>query len=67
MSSGVGKQGWKISEVVSFLEEKIIDGVANEDEMEMYEDYKWYGRFNKDTYAWKRLLQEMRRIHNGEA
>lgn len=59
---------WKQSEVISFVEYKIINETANTDEVEMYEDYRWNGKLDKSkyTYVIKRLINEMNKEFKGE-
>lgn len=59
---------WLKSEVISFLEEKIKDETVDEDEMEMYEDYKWNGNLDKNKYinTYKNLLREMKKYYDGK-
>jgi hypothetical protein len=34
--------------------------MATEDELEMYQDYKWNKKLNKNNYTYKKLIREMR-------
>jgi hypothetical protein len=58
----VGK--FRTSEIISYLEEKLNDNMATEEEEQLYSDYKWSGKVNKNTYAWKNLIMEMRDIND---
>jgi hypothetical protein len=52
-------------EVISFLETKIELNEANQEELELYEDYQWSGKLEKnDTY--KMLIKEMRKLFNNK-
>jgi hypothetical protein len=48
------------SEVIAYLEEKIISNMATEDELEMYQEIKWNKKLNKNNYTYKKLIREMR-------
>jgi hypothetical protein len=50
-------------EVISFLETKIELNEANQDELELYEDYQWSGELNKTNYTYKLLLKQMRDLY----
>lgn len=53
-------------EVLAYLEDKILMNMATEDELEMYEEYVWNGKLNKNNYTYKCLTMEMKRIYLGE-
>lgn len=55
------KLNFKKSEVLSYIESKIIDDIATEEEMELYQDFKWDGTF-KMNYTYKKVLKEMKGI-----
>jgi hypothetical protein len=50
-------------EAISFLETKIELNEANQDELELYEDYQWSGKLDKTNYTYKLLIKQMRRLH----
>lgn len=50
------------SEVIAYLEEKIISDIATPEESELYEDYHWYGKLNKNKTL-KKVIREMRDIY----
>jgi hypothetical protein len=54
------------SEVISYLEEKIHDGLASEDEEQLYEEYQWNNKLNKNNYTYKQLVGEMKKSYRGE-
>jgi hypothetical protein len=54
------KLHFRKSEVIAYLEEKILSNMATEDELEMYQDYKWNKKLNKNNYTYKKLIREMR-------
>ena len=49
----------KLSEVISFLEMKMLENTATYEEEQLYVDYKWNGKLNRN-YTYKKLLKEMR-------
>jgi hypothetical protein len=50
-------------EVVSYLENKILDQAADQDELELYQNFKWNGKFEK-TYTYKKVIHRMRELYN---
>ncbi|MGK4040925.1 hypothetical protein AB0Y20_01390 [Heyndrickxia oleronia] len=52
------------SEVIAYIEDKIQHGEANNDEMELYADFKWGNKLNVHTL--KKLDKEMKVIWNGK-
>lgn len=60
------KVQFRKSEVISFLEEKIHDGLANEDEEQLYEQYQWENKLDKNNYTFQQLVNEMKRQYRGE-
>jgi hypothetical protein len=49
------------SEVIAYLEEKILMNEATEDESALYEHYIWNRKLTKG-YTYKKLIREMRDI-----
>lgn len=62
----MGKVQFRRSEVISFLEEKIHDGLANEDEEQLYEQYQWENKLDKNNYTYRLLINEMKKLYRGE-
>jgi len=60
------KNKWLKSEVISYLEEKILEDKAADDEMEFYEEYIWFGKFDRKSNIYKRLLNELKREWEGK-
>jgi hypothetical protein len=52
------------SEVISYLEEKLLMNEANQDETELYENYIWNNKLTKG-YTYKKLIAEMKDIFEG--
>ena len=50
--------------MIAYLEEKIQMGVATEEEEVIYQDYKWDNKIDRNTYAWKCLIREMRELYS---
>ena len=53
---------WEYSEVMAYLEDKIIHEEATEKEIDIYNDGKRYGKFRKSQYS--KLNKEMNREWN---
>lgn len=53
---------FRLSEVISFLEMKLLENTATYDEEQLYVDYNWDGRLKKG-YTYKKLINEMKEIH----
>jgi hypothetical protein len=45
--------------VLAFVEELSLDQMANEDELEWYEEVKWNNNF-KTNYTYKEIIKKMR-------
>lgn len=54
----------KSEEVIGFLESKILEDRASDEEMRFYEDYLWFGKLNKKCGTYKKLLNEIKREWN---
>jgi hypothetical protein len=53
------------SEVISFLEDLIKSGAANEEQEELYINYTWNGVLVKN-YTYKKVLRLMKKEYNGK-
>lgn len=53
------------SEVLSFVEELILDQMATEDEQVWYENYVWNNEFKKN-YTYKVIIRKMKRVYDGK-
>jgi uncharacterized protein YigA (DUF484 family) len=59
----MNKIKFRSSEVVAYLEDKILMNMATEDENTLYENLHWNGKLAKnDTY--KALVREMKKLWN---
>lgn len=56
----------KSEEVLGFLELKILEGRVDEDELEFYEDYLWFGKLDKKSSTYRKLLNELKREWEGK-
>ncbi|MCM3110015.1 hypothetical protein [Lederbergia lenta] len=57
---------FEVSEVISYIEEKSIDGVATSEEDKLYEEYIWNGTINKLNYkTFNKAVKEMKRLYEG--
>lgn len=54
---------YRKSEVLAYLEEKILMNMATEDEQTLYEGFVWNGKLVKN-YTLKKLIAEMRRLYD---
>lgn len=52
-------------EVLSFVEELILDQMATEDEQAWYENFVWNGEFKKN-YTYKVIIRKMKRVYDGK-
>jgi hypothetical protein len=52
-------------EVLAFVEELILDQMANQDVLEWYENYVWNNEFKKN-YIYKVIIRKMVREYRGE-
>jgi hypothetical protein len=53
------KSSWRKSEVIAYLESKIVDNQENEDEINLYQDWKWDGVFPSNVRTYWSLVKEM--------
>lgn len=54
----------KAEEVLGFLELKILEDRASDEELEFYENYLWFGKINKKCGTYRKLLNEIKREWN---
>lgn len=50
------------SEVIAYLEDKLLMDTATQEESELYADYKWTGKLKKG-YTYKKVIAQMTKIH----
>lgn len=56
----------KYEEVIGFLELKILEDRASDEELEFYENYIWFGKTDKKSGTYKKLLNELKREWEGK-
>jgi len=56
----------KSEEVIGFLELKILEDRASDEELEFYENYLWFGKLDKMSSTYKKLLNELKREWEGK-
>jgi hypothetical protein len=60
------KVKFRTSEVIAYLEDKILSNMATEDETVLYEDYQWSKKLDKTNYTYKMIVVEMRKLHEDQ-
>lgn len=50
---------WAESEVIAFVEVKIMDNIADTDEVELYEEFIWNDIIDKKSCTYKWLVHEL--------
>ena len=56
----------KYEEVIGFLELKILEDRASDEELEFYENYILFGKLDKKSGTYKKLLNELKREWEGK-
>ncbi|AJA41321.1 hypothetical protein AXJ14_gp002 [Geobacillus virus E3] len=56
----------KSEEVIGFLELKILEDRASDEELEFYENYLWFGKLDKKSGTYRKLLNELKREWEGK-
>jgi hypothetical protein len=49
-------------EVISFLENKIMEETANQKEQNLYQNYLWFGKLHKFNRTYRSLVEQMREL-----
>jgi hypothetical protein len=49
-------------EVLSYLEDKILDNIATEDEQNLYQNFLLQGQLKKFNHTYKQLVLQMREL-----
>lgn len=52
------------TEIVFYLEDKIMSGIASNEELKLYEDYKWFGKLDFEHEVCLQLDKEMQHIYD---
>lgn len=55
---------FRVSEVVSFIEDKLLCDMASQAEMDLYSEYKWSGKL-KANNTYKQVLKQMHKEYRG--
>jgi hypothetical protein len=50
------------SEVQSFLELRIIDDMATEEELDLYEEFTYTGKLNASSNTYKQMVRKMKQL-----
>ena len=58
------KNLFRLSEVISYIEDVILMGAEDEHHEEVYNTYHTQGKVNKNTYAYKKVAKEMSQLWN---
>jgi hypothetical protein len=60
------KNNWRASEVLAFLESKLLSNTATQRENELYENVRWNNeKLTKTNYVVKSLVKQMNKEYNG--
>lgn len=51
-------------EVIAFVEDLIQSNAATDEQEEMYEEYQWTNKLNKNNYTYKFTIAQMRKLWN---
>mgnify|MGYP001256721200 CR=1 FL=1 len=51
------------TEILFYLEDKIIHNTATQDELIKYENYKYFGHIDVDSEVCQKLIEEMQNIY----
>ncbi|MFO1442820.1 hypothetical protein KDN24_06280 [Bacillus sp. Bva_UNVM-123] len=57
------KVEFRVEEVLAYLELLVISDLADEDELELYQDFQWKNKLKINTY--NKLIMKMRNEYNG--
>lgn len=56
----VDKLRWAEDEVISFLEDLILDGLETDKELDFYLNYIYNGIFNNKIITYKKIIKKMK-------
>lgn len=63
----MSKNIFRKEEVIAFIEDRIQHEAATEEELELYEDYRWFGnKVFKNNYTYIKVLNIMKQLWNQE-
>ncbi|MFP7218693.1 hypothetical protein SFC78_07490 [Bacillus subtilis] len=52
------KKQYLFSHLMGFIEGKVVDGTATPEEEYLYQDCKWYGKINKQSFTYRSLVNQ---------
>ncbi|MCY7757858.1 hypothetical protein [Bacillus inaquosorum] len=52
------KRQYMLSNLIGFLESKVINETAIPEEENLYQDYLWYGTVNKKSHTYRNLVSQ---------
>ncbi|MBJ3805199.1 hypothetical protein JF533_19075 [Bacillus subtilis] len=52
------KKQYMFSNLIGFLETKVINETATPEEENLYQDYLWYGTVNKKSHTYRNLVNQ---------
>lgn len=58
------KLTFRKDEVIAFVEDLIQSNAATDEQEEMYEEYQWTNKLNKNNYTYKLTISQMRNLWN---
>lgn len=64
MMSRKNEKRFRTSEVIAYLEERIMDDLATLEEEELYQDYQWYGYIDESCDTYRLVVRKMNRLWN---
>ena len=50
---------WRKSDVLEYIENRIASDTETQYESEFFEDYKWFGKFNKHSKVYRQIIRNM--------
>lgn len=58
------KLKFRKSEVIAYLEDLVSENAATDEQEELYEEFQWSGKLNKNNYTFKLTVSQMRKLWN---
>jgi hypothetical protein len=60
----MNKNSFRKEEVIAFLECRISENAASDEQEELLQNYMWSGKLNKNTCTYKETVKEMMMLWN---